>query len=295
MRKRVAFIGQGIMGAPMSARLIQAGNRVTVYNRTRERTDAAVALGARAAETAREAAAEAEVVVLMVTGPQAIDALLEGPEGILAGLEAGVPLVQMSTVSPVYTDRLAARLAERGVPFVDAPVSGSKKPAEDGTLVILAAGDEALVQSLEPLLLRMGKKVVYCGAAGQGTRMKMTVNALLGIMMAGLCEALDFGARCGLTREAMEKTIAAGPLSCGLYAMKTGMLARRDYPPQFPFKHMAKDLRFLLETADEVGAAAPLARSLFPLYLQGLDRRLGDRDFAAIAEVLAEMGAEPAP
>jgi 3-hydroxyisobutyrate dehydrogenase-like beta-hydroxyacid dehydrogenase len=301
MPKRIGFIGAGIMGRPMALNLMRAGHGVTVYNRTPERLAPLAEAGVRIAPSPRAAAVGQDAVILMLTGPEAIEAVLYGPGGVFApgpgsapgatdALPVGLALINMSTVSPAYTDQLAARLRESAIPFIDAPVSGSKKPAEDGSLVILAGGDGEQIDAWEPVLLAMGKRVVRCGAAGQGTRMKMAVNVLLGVMMEGFCEALHFGERSGLDLEAMLTAMLSGPLACGLFEMKTGMIRSGEYPAQFPLKHMAKDLGFAIATAAATGAPVPLAEALFRQYEQGMEQGLGDRDFAAIKQVLESRG-----
>lgn len=289
MKQSIAFIGMGIMGVRMSKNLLDAGFPVAVYNRTLERCGTVSDAGATIAGSPREAADEADVVVLMLTGPEAIDAMMEGENGVLAGLGPKSVLVNMSTVSPEYAKELAARVEATGAVCVDAPVSGSKKPAEDGTLVILAGGPKQTVADLEPAFLAMGKKVVHCGQAGDGSAMKMAINLLLAEMMAGLSESLNLGETYGLSRELMLETILAGPLSCGLFQIKEDMLANGEYPPQFPLKHMTKDLRFVLQTADQAGAATPLCHAAFQLYRQAQGHGYGDDDFAAVREIFKDL------
>ena len=289
MSKKIGFAGMGIMGLPMSKHILKEGYEVTVYNRTKEKTAPATENGAKIADSPRELCRESDTIILMLTGPEAIDAVLAGPGGILEEDCSGKILINMSTVSPAYARKLADILARRGIEFVDAPVSGSKKPAEDGTLVILAGGDRETVRRQEALLLTMGKKVVYCGEAGQGSAMKMVVNLLLGVMMEGLCEAVTLGEKCGLSKESIIETLLAGPLGCGLFNLKSEMLMEGDYPTQFPFKHMTKDIRFVLQTADEKGAPTPVGHAVFQLYRHGMGQGMGDMDFAAVKKVLDAM------
>jgi 3-hydroxyisobutyrate dehydrogenase-like beta-hydroxyacid dehydrogenase len=192
----------------------------------------------------------------------------------------------MSTVSPSYSQRVSELLKKHHIFFIEAPVSGSKKPAEDASLVILAGGDQKQVDRFEPLLLKMGKKVIYCGDVGQGSCMKMVVNLLLGIMMEGLCEAINFGQKCGLSMKHMQDALLSGPMGCGLFQLKSGMLESNEYPAQFPLKHMTKDIRFAIQTADHAGAAAPVGHAVFQLFRQGVGHDLGDLDVAAIKKVL---------
>jgi 3-hydroxyisobutyrate dehydrogenase-like beta-hydroxyacid dehydrogenase len=290
MKAKVGFLGLGIMGSPMAANILRAGYPLMVYNRTPDKSQAFAQQGAGVASNPRHLAQATEVVVAMVTGPEALQDLLWGPEGAASALNEKKVFINMSSVSPHFTRDLAEKLAPTGVTFIDAPVSGTKKPAEEGTLLILAGGAANRVKDLEPLLLTMGKKVIYCGPAGQGSMMKMFVNLLLGVMMEGFAEALNFGERGGLDLEAMLDTVFSGPLNCGMYQVKAQMFRERDFPVSFPLKHMTKDFKFIVDTAFETGAPAPAAHLLLHLYRLGVSQNLGDQDFAAIARVLGEMG-----
>ena len=289
MTKKIGFIGMGIMGNPMAANLLKSGADLMVFNRTLEKTNPLKKIGAKVAASPSELAGWADVIILMVTGPEAINSIVNGPGGILEAENEGKTLINMSTVSPEYSKLLSALMEKNGIFFIDAPVSGSKKPAEEGTLVVLAGGDKELVDRFEPLLLKMSKKVVYCGEAGKGSGMKMVVNLLLGIMMEGLCEAINLGRRTGLSMESMLDTLLSGPLGCGLFSLKTGMLESGDYSPQFPLKHMTKDIRFVLQTADNVGAAVPAVNAVFQVYRQAVGHQMGDLDFAAVKKILEVM------
>ena len=286
MKERVGFVGLGIMGARMAGNILKAGYPLTVWNRDRSKCGPLESAGASVTSTVSDLAESSDVIIMMVTGPEAVDHVLNSRGGLLSGSVAGKCLVNMSTVPPTFSRELAVRLRALHVDLVDAPVSGSKKPAEDGTLVILASGNETTVSRLEPLLLSMGKKVVHCGEAGNGSAMKLTVNLLLATMMEGLCEALNLGRKCGLKTELILDTILSGPMACDYFNMKAAMLRQDEYPPQFPFKHMTKDLRFILETAENCGAFVPLARGNMALFEAGLAAGLSDMDFAAVMKVV---------
>ena len=206
MKPKIGFMGLGIMGVPMAANLLKAGYHVMVYNRSPEKAEPLVKLGAGLASNPKTLARAADVVIAMVTGPEALQDLLWGPDGAGGAFNHSKVFINMSSVSPGYTRELARELEPTGVTFIDAPVSGTKKPAEDGTLLILAGGPQDQVKELEPVFLAMGKKVVYCGAAGQGSMMKMFINLLLGVMMEGFAEALNFGRLGGLDMDAMLET-----------------------------------------------------------------------------------------
>jgi 3-hydroxyisobutyrate dehydrogenase-like beta-hydroxyacid dehydrogenase len=296
MLPKIGFIGMGIMGQAMAKNVLAAGYDLIVFNRTVEKTKPLADAGAQAVSTPAQVARWAEVIIVMVTGPEALDALVFEADGIATAEVSGKTLINMSTVSPMYSKFLSGELERRSVTFIDAPVSGSKKPAEEGSLIILAGGSREKITELNPLLSVMGKRVVYCGDAGQGSAMKMAVNLLLGTMMEGLCEAINFGKQCGLSVEAMLDAMLSGPLGCGLFALKGDMLRTDSFPAQFPLSHMSKDLRFLLQTADANGAAIPAGHTLFQLYRYAMGRRLGDLDFAAIKKVLEALNdSSPSP
>ncbi len=286
MKPKIGFMGLGIMGTPMAANLLKAGYAVMVYNRTPEKAEPLVKLGAGSASNPKALAKAADVVIAMVTGPEALGHLLWGPDGAGGAFNHSKVFINMSSVSPGYTRSLARELEPTGVTFIDAPVSGTKKPAEDGTLIILAGGPQDKIKELEPLLLAMGKKVVYCGAAGQGSMMKMFINLLLGMMMEGFAEALNFGKLGGLSTEAMLDTVYSGPLNCAMFEVKAPNLQNKNYPTAFPLKHMTKDAKFVVDTAYELGAPVPVGQMILHLYRTGVAQGWGDEDLSAIAKVL---------
>ncbi len=286
MATTVGFLGLGIMGAAMARNCLRAGHDVMVWNRTARATEPLAAAGAKVAATPARAAAHGDVIILMLTGPEACQAVLFGPGGVTESLGPGKTVINMSTISPAYARQAAAAIRETGADYVDAPVSGSKKPAEEATLVILAGGNEATIAAVEPVLLAMGKKVARCGEAGMGSTMKITVNFLLGAMAEGLAETVRLGEALGLSRNALLDVVMAGPMANDLYRLKDPMFRADDYPAQFPAKHMAKDLRFALEAATAAGAATPTLGALAGLYRKLVDAGLGDADFAAVIKAL---------
>ena len=289
MKPKIGFMGLGIMGVPMAANLLKAGYPVMVYNRSPEKAEPLVKLGAGLASNPKTLARAADVVIAMVTGPEALGDLLWGPDGAGGAFNHSKVFINMSSVSPGYTRELARELEPTGVTFIDAPVSGTKKPAEDGALLILAGGPREQVEQLEPVLLAMGKKVVYCGATGQGSMMKMCINLLLGLMMEGFAEVLNLAKLGGLSQEAMLDTIFSGPLNCGMFQVKAANLQNNTYPAAFPLKHFAKDAKFIVDTAFELGAPVPVAHIILHLFRTGVAQGWGDEDISAIARVLEHL------
>ncbi|WP_243359986.1 NAD(P)-dependent oxidoreductase [Fundidesulfovibrio terrae] len=287
MKPKVGFAGMGIMGKPMAHNIVKAGFAVSVYNRTKPQPDDVA--GAYVADTPLALARENDVLVIMVTGPKAIEAILWGEDGMAAALGQGKKVVNMSTVSPEYTAQIAAKVEATGAVFVDAPVSGSKIPAQQGTLVVLAGGPKDEVEALEPIFAAMGKKTVYCGPAPQGSMMKMAVNLLLSNMMCGLSEMLTFGKAGGLSAETMLEVVLGGPMGCDLFKIKEPLITQRKFLAQFPLKHMAKDLKFVTDTACALRCPAPSAFANLQLFNQGMSKGMGELDFAAVIEVLEGM------
>lgn len=286
---KIGFMGMGIMGQAMAQNLLRHGFPLTVHNRTISRCAILAELGAKVAPTPRELAERSDVLIAMVTGPEAVYALLTGENGCARALDETKTFVNMSTVSPAYARELAHAIEPLGAAYIDAPVSGSKKPAEEGQLIILAGGDKKRVKALEPVFLAMGKAVVQCGGVGHGSMMKMAVNMLLGTMMQGLAESATLARGGGLSLEALFAVLAAGPLQCGLFALKEPMLKRGQYIAQFPLKHMLKDLKYVVDAAHETGTYAPLAHAALNTCRAAVAQGLGDADFAAVAKLVASL------
>ncbi len=294
MKQKIGFMGMGIMGSAMSGNLLKAAYPVTVYNRSREKAEPLVKKGAILAPHPKGLAENSEIIITMVTGPEAINALLWGTDGAAGAFNASKIFINMSSVSPLFTRELAAGLAATGVTFIDAPVSGTKQPAEQGTLVILPSGPKDKIAELEPLFLAMGKKVVYCGDVGQGSMMKMFINLLVGVMMEGLAEVVNFGRLGGLSMEAMLETLFAGAMNSPMFQVKASNLEKQEYPAAFPLKHLTKDLKFVLDTAYDLKAPVPVAQTLLHLFEVGMAQGWGDEDISAIARVMEHLSPKKA-
>lgn len=285
MSEKIGFIGLGLMGARMAANLIGAGNEVVLYNRSPAKAEKMAGEGVCLANTPLELGQQARLVFLMLTGPEAIDSVLWGEEGLVGPGTGCEIVVNMSTVPPAFNKELAVRLQQRGVILLEAPVSGSTDAAESAALVILTSGESRQLEAISPYLMAMGKKLVYCGGIGQATSMKMVINLLLAIMLSGLAEAVSLGEKCGFTVAEILDTVLAGPLGCGFFQAKADMFMQGNYPAGFPVKHMLKDLKFIGQTADAAQAKTPQGGTVQELYEQAMTLGLGDDDFAAIKKV----------
>lgn len=285
MSEKIGFIGLGLMGSRMAANLVAGGTRVVLYNRSLAKAEAVAEGRALVAGTPKEVGEQARLVFMMLTGPDAIDAVLSGEDGLLASGGRCEIIVNMSTVPPAYNKKLALRLKEKGVVLLEAPVSGSTDAAAAGSLVILTGGDAVHLEEVAEYLLLMAAKLVYCGELGQATSMKLVINQLLAIMLTGLSETVSLGEKCGLASDKVLDAILASPLGCGFFKLKAEMIKKDTYPAGFPVKHMLKDLHFIKKTADEAGAKVPLVNSVKELYDQAMALGLGEHDFAAIKKV----------
>jgi len=258
-----------------------------VFNRTRATADAwAQEHGATVAATPAEAAAEAEVVITMVVdGPQ-VEAVLLGEDGVVHDAQAGLLCVDMSTISPTDTRRIGAALAERGVHFMDAPVTGSSPKAEDGTLTIMAGGAAEDFDRARPLFEAMGRLVVHAGGLGDGEVIKLINNAVAAVNAVTVGEALLVARRAGVDLDVVEQVMGAGSGGSAMLELKAGPMRRHDYTTLFKLEHMLKDVRLCLEEGQAAGAPFPSAAQAREILTAASGRGLGDADFAALVEVL---------
>lgn len=281
-KPRVGWIGLGHMGVPMAANLLKAGYPVMVYNRTPGKTGE---LRADLAASPAKLAADCDIIITMLADDAAQEAVLFGADGVAAGLAAGKIVVNMGTISPEASRSAAQRLTELGVEVLDAPVSGSVKPATDGTLVILVGGEAATVARLQPLFDVLGKKTFHFGPHGQGAAAKLAINMLLGLTLEALGEAVTYGQNRGLDRTVLLDMIAETACASPIVNMKLPALKAGNYPAAFPLKHMAKDFRLALAAADKA-EALPATKAVSAVYASAEAAGLGDSDIMAVIRAL---------
>lgn len=283
--KRVGAIGMGTMGAPMAANIARAGLPVMVYNRTIEKAQPLAQTGALVAETLRDLFEWADVVVLVLAGPAAIDEILSGESASL-DLLRGKVVVNMGTVAPLYSQTLSSRLEAAGIAYAEAPVFGSKKPAEEGTLVVLSAGDLDILAGLQSIFDAVGKKTVLCGKVPAGMATKLGTNLLLTAHIEALAETLHFVERAGGSPEAYLDIVLSGPVASDFYRMKAPKFLNRDHSPQASIIRATEGLRSVVETASRTGAFVPGAVADLELYERAINSGLSNEDVTAIVEVL---------
>lgn len=284
--ERIGFIGLGAMGAPMARNIHKNGFELAVWNRSARRAEPFRAEGIDVADSPADLARHCDVVVVMVTGPGDLLAVLEGENGVLDQLAAGMTVVNMSTVSREATGRAAELVRNAGARFVDAPVSGTVKPAETAQLVILAGGRDEDIDAVEPLLLTMGKQVVRCGGIGQGTHMKLVINLMLGGMMTLLAEGMAMGEAFGLDEERVLEALDNGALAAPMFQVKGNAIRRGTYEKQFPVDLVFKDLDLVLEAAGKYGQPLHATAAVRELFSAARGAGYGDEDLAAVYKVV---------
>ena len=286
--ERVAFLGLGIMGNPMAANVARAGFELTVWNRTRERADAFAAAhsehGVRVADSPADAASGADAVISMVPDtPEVEEVLFAAADGLAEGALA----IDMSTIAPTASRSIGERLAERGIGFLDAPVTGSRPRAEDATLTIMAGGSAEDFERGRPLLESMGKLVLHVGPSGHGEMVKLINNTLAAVNAAALAEQLVLAQAANLDVDSLRQIVAAGSGASTMLDLKAGPMLERDFDPLFKLEHMLKDVRHCIREADALGVDLPVARLVESLYSRAAENGLGERDFASVIEILA--------
>lgn len=285
---KIGWIGLGHMGLPMVRNLLSAGYPVTVYNRTPAK---AQSLGCPVAATPAALAAASDVVVTMLADDASQEAVLFGQDGVAAGLSAGKTVVNMGTISPDASRDHAARLGAKGVDVLDAPVSGSVKPATDGTLLILVGGETPVFARCQPIFEVLGQRSFHFGGHGQGANAKLAVNMMLGLTLQALGEAVVLGTKTGLDKAMLLDMIGSAAVASPIIAMKTPSIKAGEFPAAFPLKHMAKDFRLAVAAAEKAGASVPITRAATRTFGDAEGSGLGDADIMAVlAQLRKESG-----
>jgi 3-hydroxyisobutyrate dehydrogenase len=279
-RTEVAVLGTGIMGSAIARNLVAAGLRTTVWDRSTAATAALSEAGALAAASPGEAVADARVVITMLPTADVVNSVIVDG-GVAAAFAEGAVWAQMGTIGVTATTQIAGRLGELrpDVMFVDAPVSGSKGPAEAGQLLILASGPAAAQAIVGPAFSAIGRKTVWLGAAGQGSRMKLVVNAYMSILIEGVAEALELADRLSIDSADLADAIEGGPLDAPIADAKLHKMERGDFAPEFPLEWALKDVDLAIDVAG--GTQLPLLDALSRQWRAAVDAGHGREDVSA--------------
>lgn len=276
MTERVGFIGLGIMGRGMAHNLLKAGFELRVWNRTASRADELVQAGAIVAATPAELAAESDVVIVCVSDTPDVVEVVLGEQGVIQGAQSGTLVIDMSTISPQVTQEIAAKLGDKGVHMLDAPVSGGSEGAARGTLSIMVGGDAAQLERAMPMFQAMGKTITHVGGHGSGQTVKL-VNQILVVGNAlAMSEALLFAQAGGVDLQRAFDAVSQGAAGSWMLSNRGPQILARDWRPGFTIDLQQKDLRLVLDAADQMGVPV-LATAL----ISNLYRTLQARDLGA--------------
>jgi 3-hydroxyisobutyrate dehydrogenase-like beta-hydroxyacid dehydrogenase len=280
--KKIGIIGLGLMGRPMGMNLIKAGYSLTVWNRTTSRADELVAAGATLAKSPKEVAAACGFLITMVSDPLALEEVLWGPSGAIEALQRGSTYVDSSTISPALARKIAAACAERGVHFLDAPVTGGDWGAKKGELVFMIGGDVEALKEATPILSVMGKKLFHLGPNGAGQTIKLAMNLILALQVDALAEALALTTRAGIQGEKLVEVMQSSMARSGVLDVKAPNLLKGEYTPSFPLRLMHKDLGLALDLANQLGVALPATAAARETYNYVKGAAKEDLDYSAV-------------
>jgi 3-hydroxyisobutyrate dehydrogenase len=284
----IAFIGLGTMGAPMAQRLVEAGHEVTVFNRTASRMQPLAEAGAKTASSPREAARGAEVAITIVSDTPDVEDVILGADGLIHGLQAGATVIDMSTVSPDATVRIAGELKTRGVNFLDAPCSGGSEGAQHGTLSIMVGGEAATLDAVRPLLDVLGSKVTRIGGVGAGQICKAVNQVVIAGTYAAVAEGLSLALAAGVDTDAVRDAIGSGAAGSWCITHRGANMTQGTYPLGFKTRLHRKDLLIALETARSRGVPLPLAAAVEQQETELIRRGFGDEDVSNLARLARE-------
>jgi len=284
----VGFCGLGTMGAAMAANVARAGFPLTVWNRTPGRAEAPLAAGATEATSPATAAAASDVVVICVSDTPDVEAVLFGQGGLTGGLAQGALVIDCSTIAPAATREFAERLAESGVGFVDAPVSGGSEGAEKGTLTIMVGGSDEDVARAQPVLEAMGASITHMGPSGAGQATKAVNQVILSGVYLGVAEGMVLAMKSGLDAGKVAEALAGGAAGSWVLNNRSSRMIEDEYPLGFRIALHLKDLGIALEQAREVGAALPVAAMAAQIEAGLVARGHGDDDNSALARAIRE-------
>lgn len=285
---KVAFLGLGIMGAPMAANLVKAGHDVTVWNRTPKNIE-----GAKTAASPKEAVAGVEAVWICVSDTKAVEEVLFGKDGAAESLRPGMMVADSSTISPEESVKFAERVRAKGADFIDAPITGSKIGAQNGTIIFMVGGKAESIEKIQPLFTSMGSKVIPMGDNGKGLAAKLAMNLMIVLIYEGFIEALTLARKLGVDQRALFSLINSSMVKSGVVEYKMPFVEKRDFSPNFPMRLMYKDMMLMLDSAEAAGVQLPGLEQVKDIYDKCLAAGMKELDYAAtLTEIEKRAGLE---
>lgn len=287
--QRIGFVGIGLMGQQMSRRLLAAGFPVMVWNRTKARAADLLAAGAVWGESPRAVAEASDVVIVMVTDSAASEAVIAGPQGVLAGAHPGLTLIDMGSVAPETSRAMAERARAKGVPMLDAPVTGNPKVASEGKLGIMVGGPQATFDACLPIFQAMGVKIIHVGESGKGTTLKLINNLIMGVAIQAVAEALVLAQKAGIDPVKVQEITSVGGARTGAMETRGRRMITHDFSPHFSANNMYKDLSTALKLADEVGVSLPATSIAREMLRAVKSQGKGELDSCAVLTVIEAL------
>jgi len=292
--QRIGFIGIGLMGLQISRRILEAGYPLTVWNRTKEKTEPLTAAGARWGGSPKTVAQNSDVVFTMVTDSAASEEVICGPNGVLEGSHPGLILIDMGSIAPEMSRSIARQSQARGVPMLDAPVTGNPKVASDGNLGIMAAGPKPTFEACLPILQTMGSKIIHVGEEnGKGTTLKLINNLIMGVAIEAVAEALVLASKAGIDPQKVIEITSVGGARTGAMETRGPRMARHEFSPHFSTNNMYKDLSSAMKLAEEFGASLPAASISTEMLRAAKSQGKGDLDSCVVMTVLEALANIP--
>jgi 3-hydroxyisobutyrate dehydrogenase-like beta-hydroxyacid dehydrogenase len=285
----LGYVGLGVMGSSIVRRLLAAGHTVAVWNRTREKAEPLLGAGAEWADSPRAVAERSELVFTMVTNTEAVRAVTEGPDGILAGLAPGKIYVDMSTASPANTRALAEQVADAGAQMLDAPVSGTSITVDEGKASLMVGGDEDAFERAKPVLEGIGPRVFHMGGNGTAVTMKIAINLSLAVQMLAFSEGVLLAEKTGISREAAVEAMLGSVIASPMVAYRGPLVLGHPEDVWFDCAMMQKDMNLALELGRELEVPLPTTAVTNEFLTAANGMGIGDKDFAVLFDVLAAM------
>lgn len=282
--KKIGFVGTGVMGSSMVLNLIKHGYELSVYNRTKSKAEACIAAGAKWCDTVAECAKDKDVVITIVGFPKDVEEVYFGENGILNAAKKGAYVIDMTTTSPMLSEKIYKAAAEKGIYALDAPVSGGDTGAKNGTLAIMVGGDKAAFDECMPVFEAMGTNIRYEGKAGNGQHVKMANQIAIAGAVSGVAEAVRYAMAMGVDVDTMLDTISNGAAGSWQMSNNGPKMAKEDYAPGFYIKHFIKDMKIAIECAETKGVTLDVLKQVCDEYVQLENNGKGDLGTQAIIE-----------
>jgi 2-hydroxy-3-oxopropionate reductase len=286
---KIGFIGLGIMGKPMSKNLLKAGYELIVMDRNQEAVGEVVAAGAISAATPKEVAAQSDIIITMLPNSPHVKEVVLGENGVIEGVKQGAVVVDMSSIAPLVSREVGAKLAEKGVAFLDAPVSGGEPKAIDGTLSVMVGGNQEIFDKCYPVMKAMAGSVVLTGDIGAGNVTKLANQIIVAINIAAMSEALVLASKAGVEPELVYKAIRGGLAGSTVLEAKAPLVMDRKFDPGFRINLHIKDLNNVLETSHEMGVPLPLTAAVMEMMQALKVDGMGDADHGSLVRYYEKM------